>query len=175
MENIGLKPKGIYTSAFFAWSRFAVEALKKYHSPSPSTGSYLLKVTSRFANVEVEHRDRLAGESGYSLKKLFALAIMNITSSTVIPLRAATAVGGFITALGGITGVIGIIRKIVNPAWMLQYTALIAIILLMSGLILMALGIVGEYVGRMYMMLNDMPQYLIREVMQKNCEDSSER
>ena len=149
--------------------------MKKYHSPSPSTGSYLLKVTSRFANVEVEHRDRLAGESGYSLKKLFALAIMNITSSTVIPLRAATAVGGFITALGGITGVIGIIRKIVNPAWMLQYTALIAIILLMSGLILMALGIVGEYVGRMYMMLNDMPQYLIREVMQKNCEESSER
>jgi len=167
MEMIGGKPKGIYTSSFLAWSRFAVDSLKKYHSPSPSTGSYLLKVTSRFANVEVPHRARIAGKTGYTLGKLFGLAIMGITNFTIIPLRASAVAGMVIAAIGFLYSCFLILRKLIDPSSVIGYTSIMAAVLLLGGLILISLGIIGEYIGRIYMTLSDMPQYMVREVVEK--------
>jgi len=164
LEFLGVKPKGITTTAFFAWSRFAIDALKAYHSPTPSVGSYLSKVTSRFKMVEIEHRERIAGESGYTLKKLIRLAINGFTNFTTVPLQISAFLGMAIAGIGFLAGLVIVVRKLIHPTIAMGYTSMMAVLLLLGGLILISLGIIGEYIGRIYMILSDMPQYRVREV-----------
>lgn len=171
LEMLGVRPKGIATSSFVVWSRFAVDALKQYRSPFPSTGAYLLKVTSRIADVPVEHRQRIAGKSGYSLGKLFNLALTGITNFTSIPLRASAVMGIGITGIGFLYGIYLVIRKLLNPSIVAGYTSQMVVLLVLGGLILTVLGLIGEYVGAIYMILSDMPQYVIREVIKNENKD----
>jgi len=163
MEAIGVKPKGISTSSFFAWSNFAVEELKKYHSPTPSEGSYLMKVSSRFANVDMPHRARLVGTTNYTLSRMINLAITGFTNFTIVPLRAASVIGIILAIFGLLSGLFLVFRKMVYPDIAVGYTSIMAIVLLLGGIILIVQGLLGEYIGRIYMMLSDMPQYRIRE------------
>lgn len=171
METAGVRPKGISLSAFWAWSRFAVEELKKYHSPTPSVGSYLMKVSSRFANVDIEHRERIAGESNYTLIRMINLAITGLTNFTVVPLRAASILGMVLAVVGFIFGLLVVLRKLFYPQIAMGYTSIMAVILLLGGIILIVQGLLGEYIGRVYMMLSDMPQYTIRET--RNVSDTT--
>lgn len=174
LEMLGVRPKGVASSSFVAWSKFSVDALKNYHSPTPSVGAYLLKVTSRITDVPTEHRGRIAGKSGYSLSKLFNLGLTGITNFTAIPLRASAVLGMGVAAIGFLYGLFLIIRKILNPSIVLGYTSLMVVMLLLGGIILIALGLMGEYIGSIYMMLSDMPQYTIREVIQKETTTKSD-
>lgn len=171
LEMLGVRPKGIATSSFVAWSRFALDALKQYRSPFPSTGAFLMKVTSRIADVPVEHRQRIAGKSGYSLGKLFNLALTGITNFTSIPLRASAVMGIGITGIGFLYAIYLVIRKIFNPSIVAGYTSLMVVLLVLGGLILTVLGLIGEYIGAIYMILSDMPQYVIREVIKNENKD----
>ena len=89
-EWTGNKPKGIHRSSFVAWSRFALECVKNYHSPFPSAGAYLLCVTDKFANVGIEHKKRLEGSSGYTLRKLVSLWLNSFTNFSILPLGLAS-------------------------------------------------------------------------------------
>ncbi len=179
LEWLGVRPKGIASSSFVAWSRFSVDALKSYHSPTPATGAYLLKVTSRITNVPTEHRKRIAGTSGYSLSKMFNLALTGITNFTAIPLRASAVLGMVIAAIGFLYGLFLIIKKLIMPSAVLGYTSIMVVLLLLGGLILIVLGLVGEYVGSIYMILSDLPQFVVRELISQDSvtkesrEDSS--
>lgn len=174
-EALKVKAKGIYISSFYAVSRFAVEALKRYHSPSPSSGAYLLNVTTRFANVDLPHRSRVAGRSNYSLKRLFGLAMTSMTNFTLVPLRASAVMGASIACIGFLFGLYLVIRKLIHPAIAIGYTSQMAVNLLLSGMILLVLGIVGEYIGRIYMILSDLPQYVVRDVYGAGVESKKEK
>lgn len=174
LEMLGVRPKGVASSSFVAWSKFAVEALKKYHSPTPASGAFLLKITSRITDVPMEHRERIAGKSGYSLSKLINLGLTGITNFTSIPLRASAVMGIGLTGIGLLYGLILIIRKLINPSIVLGYASLMAVVLLLGGVILIALGLAGEYIGSIYMILSDMPQYTIREIIHSD-EHSDEK
>lgn len=90
LEFTNRKPKGIQLSSYFALSKFAVRALKNYKSPFPSLGGYLLQVTRRITNVQVEHRARICGRSNYSFKKLLKLWLQGFTNFSIAPLRFAS-------------------------------------------------------------------------------------
>lgn len=170
-EWIGNKPRGISVSAFTAWSRTVADAALRYHSPFPAPGLYLNHVTTRIANVDMEHRDRIAGESGYSLRKLLALTVTALTNFSILPLRLSSYVGISCAAIGFIAGIVTIIRKLVNPAISAGYSSILAVILFIGGIIMLMLGILGEYIGRIYMTVSDMPQYQIRQA--KNAPEAS--
>lgn len=170
-EWIGNKPRGISVSAFTAWSRTVADAALRYHSPFPAPGLYLNHVTTRIANVDMEHRDRIAGESGYSLRKLIALTVTALTNFSILPLRLSSYVGISCAAIGFIAGIVTIIRKLVNPAISAGYSSILATILFIGGIIMLILGILGEYIGRIYMTVSDMPQYQIRQA--KNAPEAS--
>ncbi len=161
-EWIGNKPRGISVSSFTAWSRMAADAVKGYHSPFPAAGLYLNKITTRIANVDIDHRDRLAGQSGYTLGKLLSLTVTALTNFSIIPLRVASVVGVVCAVIGFVTGVVMVIRKLLNPQIVAGFTSSIAAQMFIGGVIMMILGILGEYVGRIYMTLSGMPQYNIR-------------
>lgn len=166
-EWTGTCPKGIIYSSFTAWSRVAIDAAKDYHSPFASIGAYLMHVTTRFANVEIPHNDRLNGESGYTFKKLITLWLTSFTSFSIVPLRAASVLGAISAGVGFIWGLFLVIRKLVNPGIAAGYTSMMTLLLLIGGIIMLILGLIGEYIGRIYMTISDMPQYTVREIVEK--------
>ena len=157
-------PKGIKISSFMAYSRFAVDQLKNYTSPSPSAGGYLYSITSRIANVESVQRKRRTGKSGYNLRKMIALALMGLTNFTVVPLRIMDGLGMVIATLGMLYGVVLVFRRIFGSI-VPGYTSNMVVMLILGGLILIGLGVVGEYVGRVYILLSNKPQYVVRETI----------
>jgi len=168
LELNGSKPKGISISSYLAMNRLSVEALKKYKSPFPSMGGYLSHVVRRYANVELEHRERLAGQSNYTFRKMMGLWLTGFTNFSTVPLRLSAFVGIGCAGVGFITGAIVIIRKLINPAIAAGYTSSIALQLFIGGMIMMILGLCGEYIGRIYMTISNMPQYEIRETINTN-------
>lgn len=164
----GNSPKGIYGSSFLAYSKFIVEALKHYKSPFVSIGGYLMKVTTKFANIEIEHRKRTEGKSNYNFKKLFNLWINTITNFSIAPIRLATVAGCICAFLGLLIGIIIIIRKLIHPEIAAGYTSTISVILFIGGIIIFILGFLGEYIGRIYMSISNAPQYTIRETLNDN-------
>ena len=160
---VGIKQKDEEFSSFYAWSRFAIDALNEYNSPFVSTGGYLLNVTQRFASVDMEHRERMEGHSGYTLKKLFLVWATTLTSFSVKPLRMAMFLGILLAIAGFLFGLLVVIRKLAIPTIAAGYTSTVALILFLGGVILIFLGLIGEYVGRIYMTISDLPQYRVRE------------
>lgn len=170
LELNGTKPKGIYISSYCAMTRMAVEALKKYKSPFPSMGGYLTHVVRRYANVDMEHRDRLEGHSNYTFSKMMALWITGFTNFSTVPLRFAVLFGTVFALVGFAAAMFVVIRKLINPAIPAGFTTSIALQLGIGGVIMMLLGLCGEYIGRIYMTVSNMPQYEIRRTL--NAPDS---
>lgn len=164
-ESMLGKPEKLYISSYFAARRFVVEEIKKYENPYPYLPGLVLRTSKNICSVPVEHRKRELGHSGYSLKKLVSLWINGFTSFSVKPLRVAM-VSGFITAVAGFAyAAVTIIRKLLQPDIVIGWSSTIAVILIIGGMILCVLGMIGEYVGRIYICMNNSPQYVIRSVL----------
>ena len=171
-EKTGANPKGITRSAFVAWSRFAYEAVRAYKSPFPSPADYLIHVTQKMTNLDMEHNPRAAGTSGYTMRKLWNLWLDSFTNFSIVPLRLASLIGAFCACGGFVWGLFLVIRKLVKPAIPVGYTSTIAVILFIGGIIMLMLGLLGEYIGRIYMTVSGMPQYTVLETV--NAEESTE-
>ena len=130
----------------------------------------MLRTTSNVVNVDVNHRKREVGQSGYNLGKLFMLWINGFTAFSVKPLRLATLMGGILSIGGFLYGIYTIIRKYLNAGGPPGYYALMSAIVFIGGMILFMLGMVGEYVGRTYISQNKNPQYVIRETTRDDKE-----
>ena len=161
----GVNPKGVRRSAFVAWSKFACDAVRQYKSPFPSPPGYLMHVTSNITSVEVEHRKRAAGTSGYTVRKLFRLWMDSFTNFSVVPLRFASFIGALCACGGFVWGAVLVIRKLVRPSVPVGYTSTISVILFVGGVIMLMLGLLGEYIGRIYMTVSGMPQYKVLETI----------
>ncbi len=170
-ETMLNKPKELYVSSYFAAKRFIVDEMLNYKGAYPYVIGLVLRSTKSICNVEVNHRERMVGESGYSMKKLLGLWMNGFTSFSILPLRIASYGGSLIALLGFLYAIVVIIRKLVDPNRMLGWSSIISVMLILGGLILIVLGLVGEYVGRMYINMNNSPQYVIRSVINYDKED----
>ncbi len=164
------KPDDISTSVFFAARRFVIDEITRYENPYPYWTGLLLRTTHNIGNVEVTQKDRLAGSSGYNLRKLLGLWINGCTTFSIKPLRFATLTGMIIALIGFVTIIVIAVQKFVNPNMMSGWTSMIATMLLIGGLIMMMLGVIGEYIGRIYLSLNGSPQYVIRRIIDNRQE-----
>jgi undecaprenyl-phosphate 4-deoxy-4-formamido-L-arabinose transferase len=159
------KPGNVVASSFFAVRIFVLHELRQYHSPSPYLFGYLMKITRNIANIELSHRRRIAGESGYTFGKLLHLWMNGFTGFSVVPLRFSSFLGFLFSFFGFIFGLIIIIKKLLWPEIPAGYTSIIAILLFIGGIIMIMLGLLGEYIGRMFLVLNNLPQFVVREVL----------
>ena len=157
------KPKELYLSSYFAAKKFVVEQMLQYTNPYPYVIGLVLRTTKNIANVEVTHREREVGNSGYTLGKLFGLWFNGFTAFSIKPLRIATAVGCLTACAGFLYGIYTVIKKFVNPNVPVGYSAIMAALVFLGGMVMLMLGLIGEYIGRIYISLNNSPQYVIRE------------
>ncbi len=161
------KPRGFYLSSFRCVTAFVAKQVADYAGPYPYIDGLLLQVTQRIGSIEVRHDPRRAGRSTYTLRRLLRLWLSAWINFSLLPLRIAT--------MAGITlGTLGIIGLIVI-AWLWWHNEgpdygfgwLMTALLIFSGTQLVVLGLIGEYVGRMYITVNQRPQAIIREVISK--------
>ena len=159
------KPKDLYVSSYFAARRYVIDEMTRYTNAFPYVIGLVLRTTNRICNVSVKHREREIGTSGYSIGKLLALWINGFTAFSVKPLRIATFGGVIVAMLGFLYTIYIIVNKFINPAVPMGWSSTMALILIIGGLILAVLGMIGEYIGRIYICMNNSPQYVIREKM----------
>ena len=162
------KPHDLYVSSFFGVKRHIVDEILRYNNPYPYVIGLVLRSTSKICNVDVEHKERTVGTSGYSFAKLISLWMNGFTSFSVKPLRIAT-IAGVITAIVGFLFMIYVlvVKLSGNPNTPLGWSSLMAMVLVIGGMNLMVLGMIGEYIGRMYISMNNSPQYVIGRVIKK--------
>ncbi|MBD5444183.1 MAG: glycosyltransferase family 2 protein [Lachnospiraceae bacterium] len=157
------KPKDLYISSYFAAKRFIIDEMIKYVNPYPYVIGLVLRTTGKITNVDVNHREREIGTSGYTLGKLLTLWFNGFTAFSIKPLRMATAIGAFVAIAGILFGIYTVIRKLVDPNIIIGFSSLMSAIVFIGGMVMLMLGIIGEYIGRIYISLNNSPQYVIRE------------
>ena len=165
------KPANLYISSYFAVKRFVVEDMIRYENSYPYVIGLVLRATKNITNVAVCHREREEGSSGYTLKKLLGLWFNGFTAFSVKPLRIATTLGVGCAGMGFLYGIYTIIKRLVNPNVPMGFSALMAAVVFFGGMIMIMLGLIGEYVGRIYISMNNSPQYVIREKIHLGEED----
>lgn len=158
------KPKGLELTTYWITKRYVINEMLKYQNPYPYLGGLMLRVTQNACNVGVKHRERLSGESGYSVKKMLELWLNGFTSFSVEPLRIMAWIGFFIAIGGFIFGTKIIIDKLIFGSIIPGYSSLVSIMLFMFGTVLIFMGLIGEYVGRIYLSLNNAPQFIIKDI-----------
>lgn len=157
------KPADLYVSSYFAVRRFVADDMIRYENSYPYVIGLVLRATNHITNVVVNHRDREEGTSGYTLKKLMGLWFNGFTAFSVKPLRIATGIGGISAIAGFLYGIYTIIKRLVNPDVPMGFSSTMAAIVFFGGMVMIMLGLIGEYIGRIYISLNNSPQYVIRE------------
>ena len=157
------KPRELELTSYFAARRFLVDEMLRYEHCYPYVMGLVLRSTKRICNVPVTHRAREEGRSGYTLSKLLGLWMNGFTSFSVKPLRIATYSGAFIAFIGFLYALIVLIRRFTVNLAPMGWTTTTILILIIGGLNLLLLGLVGEYVGRVFMCVNATPQYVERE------------
>lgn len=162
---MGKRPKGAVSSAYFAINKMCTDSLKKYQSPFPSIFGYIYQIAGRITSIKLEHKKRLEGTSGYNFKKRFKVWLNGMVNFSIVPLQLSSMMGLLFSAIGFIIGIILVIRKLLNPSILAGYTSLITVILIIGGLLMIMIGLMGEYIGRMYLTLSNQPQYEVRETL----------
>ena len=167
------KPKDMKTSSFWIIKKFVRDYVIEYKSRYTHLQGLFLRTTKNISSVPVEHFDRQYGQSGYTFKKLVGLW-SNIMGYSIVPLRMATKCGS-IFAIAGFIGAIAVfIRKLVVPNATLGWSSMMVAIFFFSGLIMLFLGLIGEYIGRMFQGMNNTPQFVIKSVYAQEKEKDKE-
>ena len=159
------KPHGFYLSSFRCVTAFAAKQVITYAGPYPYIDGLLLQVTQRIGSIQVRHEARKAGRSTYTLRRLVRLWLSAWINFSVLPLRVATVVGLLVAILGVLALIIvaWLWWRDIGPAS--GWGWIMAGLLIFSGSQLVMLGLIGEYVGRMFITINQRPQAVVREVM----------
>lgn len=159
------KPKELFVSSYFAARRFIVDEMLRYENAYPYVIGLVLRTTKRITNVPVKHREREIGTSGYTLGKLLGLWFNGFTAFSTKPLRIATMSGVLFACAGFVYAVYTIVKKFINPAVPMGFSSLMSAVLLIGGMLMIMLGLIGEYIGRMYICMNNAPQFVVRDLI----------
>jgi glycosyltransferase involved in cell wall biosynthesis len=155
------KPHGLYLSSFRCMSQFLVREISKSNNPYPYVDALIFQVTQNVGLVEVRHDERASGESGYTLRRLLRLWMSMLINASIMPLRLAT-LGGVALSLTGFVSFVAVLINHYLHEEPLGWASLMAALLIFSGTQLMLLGIVGEYIGRIYLRVSEKPQSVVR-------------
>lgn len=157
------KPKNLVATSYIAYKRYVIDEMLEYDKPFTYISGLIYRITNNIGQVEIEHHDRISGNSGYNLKKLVGLLINGFTAFSIEPLRIGTYIGFTVSGIGFIYGIVIIIRKLTSSIQQPGYSSIMACLLFVGGIIMVLLGLIGEYIGRIYICINKSPQYVVKE------------
>jgi len=163
------KPKGLYLSSFRCISAFVREQITAgYSGPYPYVDGLVFQVTQNWGRLQVDHLPRIEGRSNYTLSRLFRLWLSMFLNFSVIPLRFATLFGIAFGALGALAAIIVVAEAVSANRPPQGWASLMVAVLVLAGVQLVVVGLIGEYLGRMFLAVNRKPQYLVREIFTRS-------
>ena len=162
------KPKEMKTSSFWVIRKYVRDYIIQYKSQFTHLQGLFLRTvsTEKIASVPVEHFERAYGTSGYTLKKLIGLW-SNIMGFSTVPLKYAQRIGLLFSVIGIIGAIVVFIKKLVHPAMVMGWASMMVGLFFFSGLILFFLGIIGEYIGKLFLNVSNSPQFVVKDVYNK--------
>lgn len=167
-------PKDIRMNNYWLARRYVVDEVKKYQGCDPFIQLLFFRTTDNMANVPIEHFAREVGTSNYTFRKGLRHFLTFIDYS-IIPLRIASLLGTLSSLTGCISGVIVIFHKLLRPGVAVGWSSLMCVILILFGIVFFILGIIGEYVGKTIMTVNQTPLYIVRETTDDSNESQKKR
>lgn len=167
------KPKELKTSSFWIIRKFVRDSVIQYQNSHAYIQGLFLRTTRNIKCIPVEHFEREVGSSNYTFKALVKLW-SNIIGFSVVPLRMASFMGAFFSLLSLVGAIVIIIRKILFDTSAVGWPSMMVAICFFSGIILMFMGLIGEYIGRMFLASNSQPQYVVRQIITNNTKKTQE-
>ncbi len=157
------KPKDLYLSSFKIINSFLVKEIIKYDLPYPYLDGLIIRATNNIGTLKVQHEERKTGKSGYNISKLISLWLNMFTNFSILPLRFAVILGFVFSIVGLILGVKTLIEKLNDPTLPIGFASLAISIFVFAGIQLLAIGMIGEYIGRIFISQNKKPQFTIKK------------
>jgi len=155
----------IKVTSFRILRRRIVEHVKSYNKSFTFIDGLIAWYTSNIGDVAVEHNNRKQGKSGYSLMKLVVLSLNLLTNFSIYPVQVASLSGFIFSFLGFLFGAFFILKKLFLGIPVSGYSSLIVAVTIFSGVQLVSLGMLGEYIGRIHLNVSQKPQYSLKEVI----------
>lgn len=165
------KPRDIRINSFFVMRQFVAQEMIKYANNFPYLYGIIFAITKNVANLDVDHRERTNGKSNYTFRKLFGLWLNGFLNFSVQPLRFAVRLGATITIVSFIIAVILIIQRLFGDTQAIGWTSTIVVIIFFSGVQLLGIGLLGEYLGRLYLSASKLPRATVRETINCDCNE----
>ncbi|MBF0294385.1 MAG: glycosyltransferase family 2 protein [Magnetococcales bacterium] len=173
------KPKNVRFTSFRLMTRETCQAILFYEGAFPFVDTLISQVTTKYMHIRVGHRERHAGVSNFTLFKSIQTWMRVVVSFSVTPLRFVTFTGIAIALLGMLAALLVVMQKLFMPEEFSPYDAgwasLMVVMLIMNGMQMCFIGILGEYVGRSYVLLSRRPQSIIAKVLNAPHPALSER
>lgn len=159
------KPKGIYLSPFKIISGAVVNEMCKLNNLFPYIDGLIFQVTKNITQINIEHHKREYGKSNFTLVKSMQVFFRMMFGFSTFPLNFATYIGFFSSTMGFVLAIYFLVKFLLGLEPLTGWTSLIMVILILGGLILLALGIIGKYIGQMYLTINNSPKYIVKETV----------
>lgn len=163
------KPRDIYLSPFQMISRPVINEILHYQGPYPYIQGLILQITDNISQIEVEHHSRNCGSSNYNFIRSMRVMLTHVTNFSVLPLRLSSVIGFCTAILGFALAFVYLVSYFVLQQTVEGWTTLILTTLILGGLILMSIGVMGEYLGRIFLSINKRPMYTVRDVVRADC------
>jgi len=157
------KPKGIYLSPFKIVSGDVVKEMVKFENLFPYIDGLIFQVTRNITQIDIEHHKRELGKSNYNLVKSIKVFLRMLFGFSTMPLNIASYTGFFSAAVGLILAIVYAVQYFIGKADVTGWTTLVILLLILGGLILVSLGIIGKYLGQMYLTVNRQPKFIVKE------------
>ena len=165
------KPPDLYLSSFKCMRHWLVQEILSYQEPFPYLDGLALRCTRNIGRVTVEQGERTAGESGYTSRRLMRLWGNMFVNFSVMPLRASTVLGGLLVVVAVVLSLVVLFETISGRPLPSGWPFLTIVVIFFSGGQLLILGIIGEYLGRLFLTANRTPQFVVREEKGRSVED----
>lgn len=166
-EKILNKPPAIYLSPFKIIRKSVVDEIGKFSGPFPYIDATVLTITSKLTQIEITHHLRYDGKSNYNFFRSILVFIKHITNYSIFPLRVISLIGFFSAFISFILGFVFLFEYFINDHRVEGWITIVIFIIFFGGMILLSLGLIGEYIGRIFLSVNSKPQYSIDMVIEK--------
>ena len=164
------RPKDLQFTNFMVMRRYVAKEICKYTHPYPYMTGLILRTTKRIVGVPMEERARYNGRSNFTFKKMLNLWMNGFTAFSIKPLRLADVLGTIFTAGGFLYALTAINLSFCLRKFVPDTHVIVASVMFVGGILMLLLGLLGEYVGRIYISLNNSPQYVIRDEVNFECD-----
>jgi len=162
------KPRGFYLSSFKVLNAFLIQTVVQYKGPFPYLDGIIWRSTTAISRVLCQNDERKDGQSQYTFTRLVHLWLNMFTGFSIVPLRVASFIGILMSITGFLLALFFVISRITGSIFLHQkipagWASLIVCLTFFSGLQLCVLGLIGEYLGRLFLTVNHAPQFVIRD------------